>query len=597
MFDTLLPYYLTELKALQADAAEFAKAYPSQAARLRIPANVGAEPVADPHVERLLEGVAFLGARVQHRLDDEFPELTDALLSVLYPHYLAPFPSCLVAQFPTRAGQDGPAAIPAGTMLETRPISGEICRFRTSAPVTVWPVAIAQARLSGMPLPAPDNPYARSAVSVLQLTLRCTTQGMTFDRLRMDRLRLFLGSPDQASLQLHELLAAHVVSVAFTAPSGVATPVIPAEASLQPVGFEPEDALLPWDKRGFSGFRLLSEYFGFPHKFMFVDLCGIPSAGFGETMDVFIYLDQEASELARSVNARSLQPGCAPAVNLFPMTCDPITLDHTQTEFLVTPDRRRMDALEVWSVTGVRETWEGGGRPWRPFYRLMQRTGAAAPSYLTIRREAVGGSDVWIAPCDPALNPEGPAATRLSVDALCSNRDLPRHLPIDAPLRLAGGSSGLEGAIAVTAATAPLRPRLREKRFWRLISHLALGHLSLAGDDTAHTLREVLRLYNLGDSESAEAAINALQAIAQRPYAARAPGSRVGAFCRGLEVDLVFAARQWQPLGLFLMASVLSRFLALHGQVNSFVRTRALLSGKQAPAAIWPPRAGGRVLL
>nr|WP_294501570.1 type VI secretion system baseplate subunit TssF [uncultured Rhodopila sp.] len=597
MFDAMLPYYLTELQALQADTAEFAKAYPSQAALLRIPANVGTEPVGDPHVERLLEGVAFLGARVQHRLDDEFPELTDALLSVLYPHHLAPFPSCLVAGFPARAGQDGPAAIQAGTMLETNPLRGEICRFRTTAPVTVWPVEITQARLSGMPLPAPDNPYARSAVSVLQLTLRCTTKGLTFDKLGMDRLRFFLGSPDQASVQLYELLAARAVSVAFTGHG--AAPVIPAEASLQPVGFEPEEALLPWDKRGFSGFRLLSEYFGFPHKFMFIDLCGIPSAGFGETMEVYVYLDQEAPELARSVNARSLQLGCAPAVNLFPMTCDPITLDHTQTEYLVTPDRRRMDALEVWSITGVRETREGGVRPWRPFYRLTPGHGATAagPSYLTIRREAQAGSDVWIAPCDPALDPDGSAATRLSVDALCSNRDLPRQLPVDAPLRVTGGGSGIEGARAVTAATAPLRPRLREKRFWRLISHLALGHLSLTGDDTAHALREVLRLYNLDDSERAEAAISALQAIAQRPYSARAPGNRVGAFCRGLEVDLIFAARQWQPLGLFLMASVLARFLPLQGQVNSFVRTRALLSGKQAPVAAWPPRAGGRVLL
>lgn len=600
MFEALLPYYRDELEALRIDAAAFAKAYPKTAARLRLPASPSGDVVNDPHVERLLEGVAFLGARVQHRLDDEFPELTDALLGVLYPHYLAPFPSCLIAQFTPRQGTAEPVRIEANTMLETRPVNGEICRFRTTAFTTVWPITVEQARVAGTPLPAPDNRYARSTQAVLHLTLRCTTSGLSFDKLRMDSLRLFLGAPDPANVQLYELLTAHAVSLAFARGPGDPSPAIPQDAAIRPVGFEPDEAMLPWSDRGFSGFRLLSEYFAFPHKFLFIDITGIPSAGFGDTMDVFIYLDQAAPDLARTVSARMLQPGCTPAINLFAMSCDPITVDHTETVWRITPDKRRMDALEVWSVLGVRESWEGGSRPWRPFYRLSHGAGSEGPSYITVRRDAPdppGGTDVYLAPCDPALDPEGPAATRLSIDVLCSNRNLPQHLPVDAPLRVVTGAAGIETVRAITAATPALHPKLRERRFWRLISHLALGHLSLSGDASAQTLKEVLRLYNLGETESAEAAIDALQGITQRPYTARAPSGRMGAFCRGMQVDLIFASRQWQPLGLYLLASVLDRFLALHGQVNSFVRTRARFTDREKPVAEWPPRAGGRVLL
>src|SRR5579863_8548400 len=95
MSDALLPYYDRELNALRSLAAEFAATHPKIAGRLRL----APESVDDPHVARLLEGVAFLAARVHHRLDDEFPELTDALIGVLYPHYLSPMPSCMVVKF------------------------------------------------------------------------------------------------------------------------------------------------------------------------------------------------------------------------------------------------------------------------------------------------------------------------------------------------------------------------------------------------------------------------------------------------------------------------------------------------------------------
>lgn len=609
MSDALLPYYRAEIEALRGEAAAFARAFPKLAERLRISGTT----TDDPHVERLLEGVAFMGARVQHRLDDEFPELTDALLSVLYPHYLSPFPSCTIARFTCATDRASPVEVPRGTMLETPPVRGDLCQFRTASPLRVWPVEVEQARLYGAPFPGTRLDVPDNAKAALHLTLTCANPEMTFEKLGMDRLRLFLGPNALPSRQLLELLCGHTLAVSFTRTLDEREkPRTIDSQGIEPVGFGPEDALLPWPARAFSGFRLLSEYFAFPDKFLFVDLCGIPRTGFGNRMEVIVYFDQEAPDLVRTVNRDMLRPGCVPLVNLFRFPCEPVPVDHTAIELRITPDRRRRDALEVWSVESVTETWEGGARPWRPFYRLTRLDPAATPrdpTYVTTRRSAaetadggrpVDGTEVFLTSCETDEIADRPARSELSVDAWCSNRDLPADLPFGPdglPLAISADAAGITSAIAITPASRVARPRLRERRFWRLISHLSLGHLSLVGPDGVAAMREVLRLYNLSDNEAADNAIGSLVGVSARPGTARVPGLRPGAFCRGLNVDLIFDARGWQTHGLYPLAAVLDRFLALHGQVNSFVRTSALLRDRQTPVGAWPPRAGAKVLL
>ncbi len=284
--------------------------------------------VDDPHVERLLEGVAFLGARVHQRLDDEFPELTDALLGVLYPHYLAPFPSCSIAQFHCQADLDAPVTLPAGIAVGTEPVRGETCRFRTAWSQTLWPIEIEAVRLSGLPLVAPPNPRAAGAVAVLRIGLRCLGD-TDLTTLHLDRLRFFLRAAANVSLPLLELLSAHAVSVAYADGPSDPRPAILPPSAIQPVGFAPDEALFPWPARSFSGFRLLTEYFAFPEKFQFLDFTGIETKTLlraGRRLEIFVYLNRALPELERLVGADTLALGCTPIVNLFSQRCEPIAL-------------------------------------------------------------------------------------------------------------------------------------------------------------------------------------------------------------------------------------------------------------------------------
>jgi type VI secretion system protein ImpG len=607
MADDLLPHFNAEYAALTRLAAEFAAANPRAAARLRL----SRTEVDDPHVERLLEGVAFLGARVQQRLDDEFPELTDALLEVLYPHYLAPFPSCLLAQITPKSDLKTGATVPPATLVQTEPVDGVPCRFRTTAPVTLWPIEIESVRLTGLPLPPLPVRLPTAPAGVLRIALRCSDPATTFEALGLDRLRFALRGGRSVALPLYELLCGHVVGVAFADGPSDPRPAQRPASAVQPAGFAPDEALLPWPAQGFSGFRLLAEYFAFPDKFLFVDIDGIEGkslAGAGNRLEIFLYLDHVPPALERAVDASALALGCVPLVNLFPQRCEPIELDWTRGEYRVDPDLKRPASAEVWSIERVRETrLDGSERPWRPFFRMVHGdadAGQAGGFYLPVRRPAAGslsGSDVFLTVDDPAFDPARAGRARLSVDALCTNRDVPRLLPATAGrprLLFEEGSAVATGIVPLTPATETLRPPARGDRFWRVISHLSLSHLSVVGGvEGAGVLREVLRLYDLRDSADTRAIIAAVAAVAAEPGTARLPGARSGSFCRGLDVRLTFEPQAWQAAGLYLLGSVLERFLALHGSVNGFVRCTALLQGRSDPVARWPARAGTRALL
>ena len=453
--------------------------------------------VDDPHVARLLDGVAFLAARVHHRLDDEFPELTDALLGMLYPHYLAPVPSCMVARLD--CSPDLQAAGHAAGRHRVRNRAGARRGAAAIAPrhrCTLWPIEVENIRLTGLPIVAPANPAAAGAVAALRITLKCAMPEMTFAQLGVDRLRFFLQGPSNQTLPLYELLGGHVLSVAFAdvrdrSNSGDRA----GRGRCEPAGFGDDEALLPWSARGFAGFRLLTEYFAFPEKFLFVDITGIDR----KTM---VVRRQPAGDFRLS-RPRGERTGThdRPAIAWRSAACRSSICSAAAASRSRSPTRRpNIASSRTRDGRSSRKSGVLNGcgkpgrtvrtRPWRPFHRLTEadpiRTRPAAFYHPTRRTAAPGvpGTEVFLAPHDPDFDPTVPSDATLSVDALCLNRDLPTDLPYGGgrpDLRLVEGAASVAAITPVTPPTTTLRPPLRENGFWRLISHLSLSHLSVAG--------------------------------------------------------------------------------------------------------------------
>jgi type VI secretion system protein ImpG len=605
MVDELLPHYNRELTYIRRLAAEFAETHPKIAGRLRL----SADAVEDPHVARLIEGFAFLTARVRQKLDDEFPELTDALLGVLYPHYTAPVPSMAIAQFQCAPDLAGPVEVPSGVLLDTEPVAGEPCRYRTCYPTTVWPIALEAAALTGRPIVAPPNPKAPGAVASLRLTLRCTMPEMTFTQLGIDRLRFFLRGQPQQVFPLYELLFNNVVSVALADGPNDPNPVILPPSAIEPVGFGAEEGMLPYPARSFIGYRLLTEYFAFPEKFLFLDLAGLSAKGLvaaGNKLEVFFYFNRTVSDLERSLGEENFALGCTAVVNLFRQRAEPIQLSHRFHEYRVVPDARRPGATEVYSVDRVIATSSHGEMvEYRPFYSVRHGGEEASRVFWHAARRRAGerdpGTEVFVSLVDLDFDPRLPADWTLSAETTCLNRDLPSRLPYGGgrpTLEAVEGAPGVTRIVCMTPPTPTLRPDFGPGGRWRLVSHLTLNHLSLLDSaDGAEALREILRLYDFRDSSETRAVIDSILSISGRRGVARAPARDMGAFCRGIDVAVEFDDQRFSGSGLFLLACVLERFLGLYCSVNSFSRLTAKVKGRTGVLRTWPPRAGDRVLL
>ncbi|HEY1283987.1 MAG TPA: type VI secretion system baseplate subunit TssF [Steroidobacteraceae bacterium] len=602
--DDLLGHYNSELNALRRLTASFVRAHPEAARRLRL----GEGVVEDPHVSRLLEGVALLNARVHQKIDDEFPELTDGILDQLYPHYLAPIPSMAIVELGCKKDLATSALVPAGTQIETEPVNGENCCFSTGGEARLWPIAIEDAALVGRPFLTPGSRQAPSAAAVLRLTVRCQANGQTFAKLGVDRLRFFLRGQTASRYALYEIIHSSAVAVAVADRADDPNPLMLGPEAVAPVGFENNEALLPSPARSAPGYRLLTEFFAFAEKFLFFELSGLEAktARSGGELHLFIYLDRTRADLEKIVRADGFALNCVPVVNLFRQPAEPIRLTRTQSEYQVIPDVRRVDTLEVHSINEVAAASSDGERVvYRPFYATQHASASADDNHFwyAARRPTQGsgsGLDCFVRLVDLDLNPNLPANWVLSVQTTCTNGNLPSRLPFGGGhphLRLMKPIATVTSVTAVTAPSPSLRLPNRAQGWWRLVSHLLLNHLSITGGERgANALRELLMLYDFRDSRDTRALIDSLVSIDSKQRTARVSGQR-GALCRGIEIELLLDDRVAAESGIFLLTAVLERVFALQANVNSFTQLSVALRGKPGFLHRWPPRAGHRPLL
>ena len=607
MRDELLPYYERELKFIRNMGGEFAEKYPKVAGRLLLQPDT----CEDPHVERLIEAFALLAGRVHHKLDDEFPEITEALLDVLYPHYLKPVPSQAVVQFQLDPSQSAPAStnVPSGIPLHTKPDNGSVCSFRTCYPVTLWPLRVTGASVSSVNRFATPGMPA-DAAAVIRIGMECA-EGLRFEQLPIDSIRFYLNGDSAGVHTLYEFLLLNSLRVAIRAVPAHdgAHAVLPA-SSLQQVGFREAEGMLPYSDRSFLGYRLLQEYFSFPEKFLFVDLKGIDrfsKSGFGAAFEILIYLRQPDQPhrliaLEQTVGADTFQLGCTPMVNLFDRIAEPIRITQTKAEYQIVPDQHRQSSTEIYSVDRVVSgNYLEEVQTYEPFYSLRHGVPDEAHKHFwyTHRRPSLrkndNGTEVYISLVDLDFKPAVPPVEMLTAWVTCTNRDHASRLKLSGEF----GELEPEGVVLVHARclrkpTRTVRPPLRRGLQWRLISHLSLNHLSIV-EKGSEALQEILRLYDFSDDPAIRRQIAGLIGVNSRSCISRVTSDTGVTFCRGTDVTLEFDEDQYVGTGVFLLACVLQKFLGLYSAVNSFSRVTA--KTRKGTLKQWPPLAGEQILL
>ncbi len=613
MLDELLPYYERELGYLRKLSGEFAQRYPKIARRLQLEG----EQCEDPHVERLIEAFSFLSARIHRKIDDEYPEIAESFLQILYPHYTQPFPSATIVHLeidPIKPGIAGRYEIPRHHPLTSPPVSGTQCRFRTAYDVELWPLTVTQAKLES----TQASEYLRRLTSgnaAVTLELE-TLGGIPWSALDIHRLRFFLDGEAPLMYLLHELLLSRLTGIRIDDGSDdPSRTVLLDKTSLTEVGFAAEEGLLDYDHRSFLGYRLLSEYFAFPEKFLFLDLAGLDAPALrhpGTTLRIQFFLerygnDERHNRLQQTLSPGNFKLGCTPAINLFRQAAEPIRLSHQRESYAVVPDSRKPRSFEVISVDSVTRVEKVGTRESSeripPFYSIGQHGQKRMPYYWYASRnrstsEGDLGTEVEMHLADLDFTPVRPEAEVLSLELTCSNRDLPAALAF-------GGNQGdfqLPGHSVVSRVrplrkpTPSLRPPAKRGMQWRLVSHLALNHLSIAtqGKDA---LQELLGLYNPTEAQGISRQIEGILAIDSRPHTARVTGPQFSGFVRGTEIDLMLDELHYVGVGIHLFATVLERFFALYCAPNSFTRLRVFTKQQEGIVYQWAPRAGTALVI
>ena len=615
----LLRHYETELAFLREMGAEFAETFPKIAGRLGMD---GVE-VLDPYVERLLEGVAFLSARVQLELELQYPAMTSQLLEIVYPHYLGPTPSMMVAQLRPDMANAGLAAgytIPRGAHLRTRMVEGTqtACIFSTAMDTVLWPVEISEAEyIDGRgALVAAGVVGQTEARAGLRLRLR-RAGGLPIGELAMDTLTLFLGGESAKGWQLHELLCAGATGVVARSTDRSADWTLPVCDAIAPRGYDPQDALLPTPRRSFDGYRLLQEYFAMPERFHFAEIRGLAAAlarADGDEIDLYILLRDGAPDLAPAITPNAFQLHCVPAVNLFEKRCDRVQITTADHEQHVVIDRTAPLDFEVHTITGVTGVSSDStpDQAFRAFYSADAFTAASggAQAYYTQRRRMRQrtqrerlkttrtnylGSELYLSLVDPAHAPYSGSLSQLAVTALVTNRDL--------PLLLSSGARDLfylpEGGPVAEIRTpiSPTRPRptlAQGDAAWRLISHLSLNYLSIADTDHgtgAEALRELIGLYAPQGDRAIERHLEGLTGVTSRPIVRWMQDDTLSTAVRGLEITLECDEDFYEGGSPYGLASVLERYLRRHATLNSFTET-VLKTPQRGEIARWHPEPG-----
>jgi type VI secretion system protein ImpG len=622
----LLDLYEQELAFVRDMGGEYAKEFPKIASRL----DLGNTEVADPYVERLLEGFAFLTARIQLKMKSEFPTFTQSLLQMVYPHYLGPTPSMAVVKIvpdnAALAGTPQGVELPAG--LEMRSLLGTEdqtnCEFRTAHPIRLLPIDVVEADYIASPaavaaLGLPEDSRAKAAI---RLKLKTLGTDMPMGKVTLDKLTFFLGGPENARLRLYEQLAAHTVSI-YVRPG---TRPLPWQDRLPPTalraaGLDPEEAMLPRLAETFDGYRLLQEYFAMPERFLFFELSGLGKSSIrcsSPDMEIIILLSRAENALM-GFNAEYMQLNCSPAVNLFRKRSDRVNVTDREPEHLIVPDRMRPLDYEVFSITSMEGFAADGGaaQPFFPFYAAndLSRNPGHRSYYITRRqprrlsqraqergpRSSYLGHDLFVSLVDADNAPLNASLRQLGLDLMCTNRDLPMSMPV--------GKRHTDFTIVVNAPVASIRcivgPTLpRPCRgdgayAWRFISHLGLNYLSLTDTDRLHgaaALRELLNLYVPDNAPTAARQVEAVRSIVSSPIIRRIPGS--GPLCagRGLELTLTLDEGTFGGPGGIILGAVLDRFFAKYVSINGFTET-VLRSPDRGEVMRWPMRLGTRPLL
>ncbi|WP_237386323.1 type VI secretion system baseplate subunit TssF [Xenorhabdus sp. Sc-CR9] len=624
MDNKLLEYYNRELVYLREMGKEFAERYPKIASRL----GMHGIDVADPYVERLMEGFAFLTSRIQLKMDSEFQHFSQHLLEMLYPNYLSPTPSMAIAELRpdmTKGDISHGFLVPRGTIMfcQTLKKEGIDFQYSTTQDVILQPLKLQKVELGKIPANIPLvglNLHQYGAVRALRIRLTCNGK-FFLNELNLNKLTFFLSGPDLQSLKLLELMMEHSVGmVCQTLGKNPQYQVLP-DLSPYHEGFKDDQAVLPNDSRNFSGFRQLQEYFAFPSRFRFFSISGMQSllekTEKDNEFELILLLDKIDSNLENLVDASYLALNCTPVINLFPARTERVSIDESSTEYHLVVDNIQPLNYEIFSVQCLHgiDAQNKEEYVFRPFWSTNSDDKGNYGAYFSLRRDprissehahhygtrtSYIGTEVFITIVDENNSPWPNALKYLSADVMCTNRDLPvmlRQQDINHFAML--DSIPINQIVFLKKPTIPHPSLAQGPVSWTLISLLQINYMNLMDKNSKEgikSLRQLLSLYSDLSDPAVVRQINGIRHCLLKEVYRRAPAPGPITFARGISINLEVDEQEFAGISPWLLGSVLEKLFSRLVTINSFIEM-TLHSQQRGRIGFWPARMGSKKLI
>lgn len=624
MDQQFLDYYNKELTFMREMAGEFALQHPKIAGRL----GINGIEVADPYVERLIEAFCFMSARTQLKLNAEFPNFTQRLLDVIYPNYNAPGPSMGVVQIQPNVKQGNLTAgypLPKDSAFFSRIAPGEMtrCEFRSGQDITLWPLKITDARLTSVPPDMPNLDKYRIAQhrlkGALRIKLRLEGDAVFSQLSGLDRLPVYINGDERVVSSIFELLhASHVAVIVRTnLPGGDVADEIISQLPLAFEGLEPGQSLLPVSWNTFHGHNLVQEYFACRQRFYFFTLTQLSHAlakNQTQEAEIIILLDNLSQSLVSHVDADRFLLFCTPVINLFPKRLDKIEINRANSEFHAVADRSRPLDYEIFSLQKVfgQQAENSKEVVFNPLFQTQQGDDHSAGRYFSVTRKlrvkndnhrkyitrtSYTGTEVFVSLVDQKEAPYADDIRYLSIEAMVTNRDLPRLITQNGNFDLTMSSAApVMGATFVCQPGAPRPPFATGESAWRLIRQLNYNYFPLSDRDHkpgGESLRDMLRLFVQGADSVSNAQIDGLVGCKSEPVIRRLPGNGLLVYGRGIRCTLTVDETCFSGASPYLFGLIMENYVARHAAINVFTEME-LHSMQRGRIGKWDARPGRR---
>lgn len=590
----LLAYYQRELAFLKEHSKAFASRFPKIAHRLGITDGTS----EDPHVERLVESFALLTSRIHQRLDDDMPEMTEALLTSIAPQFLRSKPStCIVEVEPDRhvSSITEKKTIPPGSSLFTRHVAETVCQFKTIYPVVLLPLSIEKARVFFND----DDLFWH-----LRIDFKVWSGGIVAD----ESLRIFLHGQSNIVNIIYTLLCSEVYKLTLCW-DGDTYPM--CSSAISAVGFHQNDSIITQDPRVAPIHALLQDYFFFPQKFHFLDIklpdtfsAGANTVFYLEIVFNRMHLTHQLEKMVKTIDAQFFRLNCTPAVNMFSQRAEPIILTENTAEYPVVADHRERHMISVWAINHVYIQQKQDDTvitmPVQPLLGIdySRSEGSSNIFWQSFQRESKSATghqySMFIAFANRSGSSISPRADLISLSLTCTNHNIPSQM-------INGHSEGdFDSDLPVPALkiralsrpTQPVSPPEKSEMRWRLISLLSLNYMLLSGHKGGQVLREQLKLYNWNENPSITRMINMILHVDVKPVTSRIIANDPQSLARGVSIVLTFSHEALHEPEYFLMCCFIERYLALYAPVNSFTQVMTQIEHEEYTLRRWPVRAG-----